>query len=113
MCAVADGLAYLVRVDAPEAGAVIAHDQVSQVVAVPGARLLLLVRSIDIVAIGAGGVVWRSSRLAVDDLRVARVGSEGIHCAAGMLGDSPERVMVDPETGRVSAGPRLDGPPWN
>jgi hypothetical protein len=55
MCAVVDGLAYLVRVDAPEAGAVIAHDQVGQVVSVAGASLLLLVRETRPLSYGQGG----------------------------------------------------------
>jgi hypothetical protein len=113
MCAVVDGLAYLVRVDAPEAGAVIAQDQVGQVVSVAGASLLLLVRFIDIVAIGPTGVSWCSPRLAVDNLRVTRADVDGIHCTADMLGNSSEAIVVDQATGRVCAGPRLDGPPWD
>lgn len=113
MCAVVNGLAYLVRVDEPEAGAVITHDQVGQVVPVVGAELLLLVRFIDIVAVGPEGVAWRSARLAVDDLRVVRADADGVHCTADVLGDSAASIVVDPATGRVRAGPRLDGAPWN
>jgi hypothetical protein len=61
MCAVVDGQAYLVCVDAPAAGAVVAHHQVWQVVSVAGAQLLLLIRFIDIVAVGPDGIAWHST----------------------------------------------------
>jgi hypothetical protein len=113
MCAVVDGSAYLVSVDMPTAGAVIAHDQVGQVVSVPGAQLLLLIRFIDIVAVGPDGIAWHSPRLAVDDLRVDHADTSAIHCTADMLGHSQTPIVVDPATGLVAAGPRLEGPPWN
>ena len=59
LVAVVDGQAYVVAVDAPARGAVVAHVQVGQVFAVDGADLLLLVRPIDIVALGPTGIVWR------------------------------------------------------
>lgn len=113
LCVVADGLAYLVRVDSPADGAVIAHDQVGQVVASPEPAVLLLVRFIDIVALGADGVAWQSPRLAVDDLRVVEVSAAGILCMGDLLAGDPVSFVVDPESGLVTSGPRLDGPPWN
>jgi hypothetical protein len=112
LCAVVDGLAYLVVVEAPADGAVIAHDQVSQVVPVPGRDLLLLVRMIDIVALGPKGIAWRSARLAVDDLRVEQATAEAIVCSAWMLEDQAEEVTLDPSTGDILEGRRL-GDPWN
>jgi hypothetical protein len=95
LCAVVDGLAYLVDVEAPADGAIIAHDLVSQVVPVPRRDLLLLVRMIDIVAWGPEGVAWRSARLAVDDLRVERATAEAIVRSAWMLEDKTEEVTLD------------------
>lgn len=112
LCAVVDGLAYLVDVEAPGDGAVIAHDQVSQVVPVPARDLLLLVRMIDIVALGPEGIAWRSARLAVDDLRVEQATAEAIVCSAWMLEDQADEVTLDPSTGDILEGRRL-GDPWN
>ena len=55
LCVLADGLAYLVDVDAAQRGADVVHDQVGQIEVVLEPELLLLVRFIDIVAIGADG----------------------------------------------------------
>ena len=102
-----DGEAYLVDVAAPADGATVAHDQVSQVTSV-GTELLVLVRMIDMVAIDASGVRWRSSRLAVDDLRVDEASAERIICSCDLLLDERAVVVIDPNTGEQLDGPRLD-----
>lgn len=107
LCIVVDGLAFLVRVDRPGDGAVIAHDQVEQVVAAPACGLLLLARPIDIVAVSAEGVAWKSPRLADDDLRVTGTDGSGIECTGGALNGEPVTLVVDPSTGRVTSGARL------
>jgi hypothetical protein len=108
---VVDGETYFVEVDHPERGAVIAQDQVGQAVAVNGADLLLLVRFIDIVAIGTSGIAWRSARLVIDDLEVIEARAEAISVTGDMLGSRPT-IRLDPSSGAVVDGPRL-GPPWN
>jgi hypothetical protein len=113
LCVVVDGEAYVVRVDAPADGAVVAHDTVEQVVPVAAPPLLLLVRGIDMVALGSDGVAWRSPRLAVDDLRVVSADEVGIRCVGELLAGGPSSLVVDPRTGQVRSGPRLEGPPWN
>jgi hypothetical protein len=112
LCIVADGEAFLVRTDAPQEGALVVQDQVRQV-AVASTTLLLLVRDIDIVAVGARGVAWRSPRLAVDDLRVTTAGPTAIHCTGDLLAGRVVDLIVNAATGCVASGPRLDGPPWN
>jgi hypothetical protein len=89
LCVLVDGVAYLVRVDAPGDGAVIAHDQIEQVFPASAPPLLLLVRGIDIVA------------------------PSGIHCTGDLLAETRTSLVIDPMSGQVTAGPRLDGPPWN
>jgi hypothetical protein len=112
MCVVVDGQAYLVRIDTPAAGAVIAHDQVRHVV--PAASYqLLLVSFIDIVVVGPQGIAWHSPRLALDDLHVMHADADGIHCTADMLDGSQVPITVDPTTGLVVAGPHPVIPPWN
>lgn len=113
MCVLVEGTAFVVQVDAPNEGAVIAHDTVGQVAAVAEPPLLLLVRAIDIVALGPNSVSWRSHRLAVDDLQVDMVDDDGIWCTGDLLMGKPTSLLLDPATGEVSAGPRLDGPPWD
>ena len=103
-----DGLAYLVRVDQPEAGALIAHDQVRQVVPVLGQPLLLLVRFIDIVAIGPTGIAWRTDRLVVDDLKVIAAGPKSIVCRGELFDGGPSTIELDPGSGAQTAGTRLD-----
>ena len=116
ICVIVDGLAYLVLVDAPGAGAVMAQNIVEQVVPLEDPQLLLLVRVIDIVALGPGGIAWRSPRLAVDGLRVVRVDTQGIWCVGDSLSQEQDSFVVDRATGRVASRPhiggsRLDPPP--
>lgn len=112
LCVLVDGEAYLVRVDAPEEGAVIAQDTVGQVISAVEPPLLLLVRGVDIVALGAEGVAWRSPRLALDGLRVGVVDASGIHCTADLLPGDVESLIVDPASGQVSSGPGLKVTAW-
>jgi hypothetical protein len=57
LCAVVDGRAYVLGVGRPAHAAAVPHDQVGQVVPVEGVDILLLVRFIDIVALGPSDVV--------------------------------------------------------
>ena len=78
-----------------------------QVEAVAEPALLLLVRFIDIVAIGATGVAWASSRLAIDDLRVTSASGGLIQCSLDNLGGT-STITVDAATGEQLDGTRLD-----
>ncbi|NUT94178.1 MAG: hypothetical protein HOY78_19375 [Saccharothrix sp.] len=109
LCVVADGTAYVVRVDAPGEGAVVAQDLVHQVVPVED-RLVLLVSEFDVVALGPTGIGWRSAQLASDGLRVVRADPGAIHCAGYFyyLGEDLHEVVVDPATGLLLTGPRFE-----
>ena len=104
---VADGLAYLVEAGSPGDGATILHDQMRQVVPVD-TDLLLLVRVIDIVALGPDGWAWQTGRLAVDDLRVEHASKERIICSCDLLDRDGLEIVLDPRTGAQTNGPRLD-----
>lgn len=106
-CVVVDGPAYAVEAFVPEAGAQIVHDQVIRVVPVAGLPLLLLVRFIDMVALGPDGIAWSTSRMVVDDLRVERASADAIVCSGDHL-EGTAHIELDPETGRQTAGTRLD-----
>lgn len=107
VCVLVDGQAYLVRSDAPEEGAVAAQDTVQQVIYALEPQLLLLASSFDIVALGPGGVAWRSPRLALDGLRVGVVDADGIHCTGVVLPGDTVSFVVDPTSGQVSSGPHM------
>ena len=107
LCVVADGLAYVLEVHAAHRGAGVVHDQVGQVETVDGPDLLLLVRSTDIVAIGSAGVEWRSSRLALDDLRVLSTSGATITCSLDNLGGT-STITVSAATGEQVDGTRFD-----
>jgi hypothetical protein len=107
LCVVTDGLAYLVDVDRAHLGARVVHDQVGQIEAVVDPGLLLLVRFIDIVAVGPDGVAWRSLRLALDDLHVVSTTGGLIWCSLDNLGWSPT-IALDAATGEQRDGTRLD-----
>jgi hypothetical protein len=106
LCVLADGLAYLLDVTKPSRGAQPVHDQVTQVVPVEGLPLVLLVRFIDIVAIGQHGIAWRTPRLAVDGLQVVQADTRSIVCSCEMLG-YPPNIELDPVTGEQTHGTRL------
>ena len=107
LCVVVDGEAYLTDVNNPRAGSIVVHDQVGQVLGVEGRSLLLLVRFIDIVALGPQGIAWKSKRLAVDDLRVVRAIGDTIECTLDNLGGS-DTIGIDANTGEQTEGTRLD-----
>jgi hypothetical protein len=113
ICVIVDGKAYLVRVNAPGEGAVIVQNTVEQVVTLEDPALLLLVRGIDIVALGLGGMAWRSPRLAADGLRVVGADARGIWCVGDLLSEGQDSVVVDRATGLVASGPLVGGSPRN
>ena len=104
---VADGFAYLVDVEGPTGSARTVHDQIHEVVSISEPPLLLLVRFIDLVAIGHEGVTWATPRLCVDDLQVVRADRNGIVCSCDNLGGTAT-ITLDPNT-----GDQIDGTPLN
>lgn len=107
ICVLADGEAYLVDANRPGQGAQVVHHQVWQVVRVPDRSLVLLVRPIDIVALGASGVAWRTPRLAVADLWVLQATQNSVVCQCETFGGTPT-IELDPATGQQVGGTRLD-----
>jgi hypothetical protein len=108
---IADGLAYVVDVEQPQAGALIASDQVQQVVAMPEPPLLLFVRFSEIDALGPDGIEWSSPRLCIDELAVVAVSSDSVTCTGYNLGGS-STITVDPATGEQTAGTTMHDLGW-
>jgi len=95
---VSDGLAYVVDVESPGAGAVLVSHGVHQVVDCPDPPLILLVRWTDMLAVGVGGEAWRTPRLCLDSLTVRETGPRGIVCTCEETA-GPLTLVLDPETG--------------
>jgi hypothetical protein len=100
MCAVVDGLAYLVDVNAPGKPAMIPANAVVRVTAIRDVPLLLLVSDTDLAGVGSDGAFWTAPRLVVDDLRVIRASAEAIVCS-GDVGGRMATITVTPESGVV------------
>jgi hypothetical protein len=108
VCCVVSGLAYVVNVMDPGAGAELAHRQTVSVTPVTGMNTLLLVGYVDITALGRGGTEWRSARLVLDDLTVLHASGDEIVCTGTIADDDAPRITLDPSTGRVIAGPQIN-----
>jgi hypothetical protein len=100
LCAVVDGLAYLVDVNAPDEPAVIAANAVVHVLAIKDVPLLLLASDTDLAGVGADGAFWSAPRVVVNDLRVIRASAEAIVCS-GDVGGRMATITVTPESGVV------------
>lgn len=64
--------------------------------------LVLLITEGDLTAVGPRGVVWRSERIASDDLKVVAIDDRGIVCTGYDGGEFPTEFVVDPATGRAT-----------
>ena len=108
LCCVVAGLAYLVNVDEPGAGAELAHEQTVGVTRATGTNTLLLIGFVDITALGERGIEWRSERLVLDDLTVLHASADGIICTGTIPGEGAPRIALDPSTGRVVQGRKIN-----
>lgn len=108
LCAVVDGLAYVINAGDPTDLAAVKW-QVRQVVAVDDAPVLLLVSGIDITALGSSGTLWESPRLALDDLMVRSTAGNIIACSLYSLGGESS-LTLDATTGRQLSGPQQSWP---
>ncbi len=101
-CVVGDD-AWLVDVRNPDAGAKHLLSWPTQTRAFKTLPLLLIADQVSIVAVGAGGVAWRSPRLCSDDLRIDGASEREVRCHGSLYGKNGP-FAVDAKTGR-----RLDG----
>jgi len=108
VCCVVAGLAYVVDVKDPGAGAELAHWQTVSVTPVPGGNTLLLVGFVDMTALGQRGIEWRSERLVLDDLRILQVSADEIVCSGTIPGHDAPRITLDLATGQLIKGPQIN-----
>lgn len=100
VCAVVDGLAYLVDAVAPNGPAAIVAGAVVDVVPVLDVPLLLLAGDTDLAGIRDDGTTWSTPRVAVDELRVLRASAEAIVCL-GDVGGRRATITLTPMSGEV------------
>ena len=98
---VATGNAYLVNVFNPNQWTEVDVDPVMDVRAITDGGLVVFADFTELTAYDAGGMKWRTDRLAYDGLRIDRIDASGIH---GVGWNAPtERLLpfvIDPATGR-------------
>lgn len=107
-CVVSEGRAYLVDTEVSPPRAEVVMDYVHSVEGSSEAQLLVLADWTSAAAVGAGGVRWRTDRLAIDDLVLSSVTASGVFCEC----DSPgvggvRRIVLDPLDGHQISGPLL------
>lgn len=108
LCCVVAGLAYVVNVDDPGAGAQLAHWQTVNLTPVTGMSTLLLIGYQDVTALGLGGIEWRSEQLVLDDLTTLHASSDGIILTGTILGEDAPRIALNPSTGHLIGGPKIN-----
>jgi hypothetical protein len=100
-CVVYEGAADVVRADDPTKTYEIDTYLVTGVTVLPEHGMVVFADFQDLTAYGPDGLLWRSGRLAADDLRIEGVDGDSL-LAYGFMGNSGERFSVDIATGRAS-----------
>jgi hypothetical protein len=107
----AEGQVYVIDVTDPARdSAVMPVTDVHQVEAIAEVDVLVLVRSLDIVAFGTDGPRWRTPRLGLDSLRVVEATANEIVCTVdnrALGGSEVEQITLEPTTGEQRTGPRF------
>lgn len=104
ICVVARGDAYFINVDDPERWWTLED---SPVVAVRGAvteGLLLLATPWRVVAVGEAGVVWRTSRIAIDGISLGEVSGGVVVGVADPNDDEAQDFTIELRTGHHRGG---------
>jgi hypothetical protein len=103
-CVVFEGAGVVVRADDPTQTYEVDCFPVTDTIVVRERRLVVFADFTNLVAYGAEGVVWRSRRLALDDLRIEGVEGDALR-VAGFFGGSSDRFLVNLQTGEASGQP--------
>lgn len=99
LCVSVGGLAVVLNVDHPDAGAVV-ESAAQQIVASGNHDLLLVSTFTDLTAFNSDGIAWQSPRLVLDDLRVLSADGPTIQCSGtGLESLSHELIEIDAKTG--------------
>jgi hypothetical protein len=100
LCVVSRGAAYIVRPDEPNAWQHVRVRPVIDLRVLPEHRMLLLADYTKLIALGSGGVLWESSSLCGDDLKILRVTSKAVEGLGYDPANSNDlRFAIDIKTG--------------
>ena len=101
LCVVSRGAAYIVRPDEPNAWQQMRVLPIIDVRVLPEHQMLLLADYTKLIALGNGGVLWKSSGLCGDDLKILRITSKVVEGTGyGPASSGESRFSVDIKTGR-------------
>ena len=98
------GSAVVVRADDPHATYEIDTYLVTGALVVPERGVVVFADHTNLTAYGGDGLLWRSRRLALDDVRVEGIEGDSL-LVYGFFGGHGERFAVDIATGRASGQP--------
>ena len=104
LCVVYAGGGVVVRADDPMQTYEIDAFPITGTFVVPEGGVVLFADFTNLAAYGPDGLLWRSRRLAVDDLRIDAV-EDGVIHAHGFFGVRSDRFTVDLATGEASGQP--------
>jgi hypothetical protein len=99
ICVVKHGAAYVVRTDDPSVNLALDLFPVCDVLSIREQGLVIFGDFIRLVAYGENGVVWRSERLVLDDLKIVRAEGEVLHLSGSGI-DSRTDFTVDLRSGQ-------------
>lgn len=103
-CVVYAGGAVVVQADDPRETYEVETFPVLGTLVVPDRRLVVFADSVSLTAYGGDGLLWRSRRLALDDLRIERIEGDAL-IVFGFFGSTSDRFKVDIATGQASGQP--------
>lgn len=103
-CVLYRGGAVVVRADDPQKTYEIDVYPVTGVTVVPERGIVIFADFTNLAAYGGDGLLWRSRRLALDDLRVEGIEGNAL-LVFGFFGGSSDRFTVDLATGQASGQP--------
>jgi len=103
-CVVYGGSAVVVRADDPQDTYEIDTYPVTQMFVVAERGMVVFANFTNLTAYSADGLLWRSQRLALDEVRVEGIGGDAL-TVYGFFGASSDRFSVDLATGEPSGQP--------
>jgi hypothetical protein len=103
-CVVYAGSAVVVRADDPHKTYEIDTYPVTGTLVVPERGVVVFADFTNLTAYGADGLLWRSRRLALDDVRVEGIEGDAL-IVYGFFGSHDDRFVVDLATGQASGQP--------
>ena len=99
ICVVNAGSGTVVRSDAPKETYDIASFPITDLLVVPSHSLVVFADFTNLAAYGADGLIWRSPRLALDELAITGAEGDVLH-ATGFFGERSDiPISVDLQTG--------------